>query len=127
MSGLCLAAGAFAAVLAADNFTLSWTHSVEKVEWQEDYRLIDGRLMLETARIKGSGAGMEPPDGAVRRAGWWEYHPFRSLDRLRLARSDAAGDYRVCHAGTCVPLADLVPASAGPTIEIAACGSDGDD
>jgi hypothetical protein len=124
MSAVCLVAGAVAAVLMGDGFTLSWTHSVEKVEWQEDYRVIDGRLTLETARVKGSGAGMEPPDGAVRRDGWWEYHPRRSLDRLRLARSDAAGDYRLCRAGACVPLTDLVRGATAATVEIFACGSE---
>jgi hypothetical protein len=36
-------------------------HSVEKVEWQEDWRIIISKLKIVDARVKGSGAGMEPP------------------------------------------------------------------
>ncbi|MGE0118639.1 MAG: DUF1850 domain-containing protein [Dongiaceae bacterium] len=110
MSGLCLAAGALAATLATEAFTLTWTHSVEKVEWQEDYRIADGKLVLEEARIKGSGAGMEPPDGAVLRDGWWAYRPAaRPIEALRLTHSEFAADYGLCWSGECRAVSGIVP------------------
>jgi hypothetical protein len=60
---LCLAAGALSAVLAVNAFTLSWIHSIEKIRWEEDWRIEAGALVIDEARIRGSGAGMEPPPG----------------------------------------------------------------
>jgi hypothetical protein len=39
---LCLAAGAVTAVLAIESFTLSWIHSIEKIRWEEDWRIEAG-------------------------------------------------------------------------------------
>jgi hypothetical protein len=125
MSGLCLAAGALAAALATDAFTLSWTHSVEKVEWQEDYRVADGALVLQEARIKGSGAGMEPPEDAVLRDGWWMYRPMaRSFEVLRLTHSGFAADYRLCWDGACTSVRDVMPDLPDSTVvELRPCAS----
>ncbi len=54
---LCLSAGALAASLAVQSFTLAWTYSIEKVRWDEDWR-VGERLELVAARILGAGAGM---------------------------------------------------------------------
>jgi hypothetical protein len=70
---LCIAAGALVTTLAVESFTLAWTHSIEKTRWEEDWRLAGGRLQLVEARIRGSGAGMEPPAGAVLENGVWRY------------------------------------------------------
>ncbi len=123
MSGLCLAAGALTAILGTDAATLSWTHSVEKVEWQEDYRAVDGTLRVEAARIRGSGAGMEPPADAVLRDGWWTFEPqMARLPALLLAQSGAAGDYRLCWAGKCsTPSALLPDAGSAPRFELRPC------
>src|SRR5439155_12543371 len=61
---LCLASAGVVKILALAAFTLVWTHSIEKVDWQEDWRVTPDGLELVQARIKGSGAGMEPPPGA---------------------------------------------------------------
>ncbi|HEY7598503.1 MAG TPA: DUF1850 domain-containing protein [Candidatus Limnocylindrales bacterium] len=124
MSGLCLAAGALAATLATDVVTLAWTHSVEKTAWQEDYRLIGGGLVVEEARIKGSGAGMEPPAGAVLRDGWWAYRPAApAAAALRLTHSDFAADYRLCWDGACRTLGELLPGLPGTAVvELRPCG-----
>ncbi len=100
---VCLIEGTKIAVIAAQAFTLSWTHTVEKTGWEEDWRLTDNLLVLETARIKGSGAGMEPPDDARLVGGWWQYHPeHRQLKELRLANNGgAAGAWRICVQGRC--------------------------
>ena len=66
---LCLSAGTLVASLAVQAFTLAWTHSIEKVRWEEDWRIAGDRLEIVAARIRGTGAGMEPPAGAVLQAG----------------------------------------------------------
>lgn len=110
MSGLCLAAGAIAVAIAADAFTLSWTHSVERIEWQEDWRVTAAGLVIEEARVKGHGAGMEPPAGSVNSGGWWRYRPaLGPLGEVTLARSDAVADWRLCVAGACRPLDAYLP------------------
>ena len=121
MGALCLflASGALAAIIPADTITLAWTHSVEQTEWQERYVVRGGRLEIAQAAVRGSGAGMEPPEGAVLSGGWWRYTPvLPALDELRLARSDFTSDYRVCWGGRCQPLADLVPLGDQPTATI---------
>jgi len=107
---LCLAAGALAASLAVDSFTLAWTHSIEKVRWEEDWRIDRGRLIIVEARIRGSGAGMEPPPGAQLRDGVWHYRPaLPPQAALTLAHSPYAADYEFCFGGRCRQLGDLLP------------------
>jgi hypothetical protein len=117
MTGVCLAAGALHAFLATSSFTLAWTHSIEKIRWEEDYRVESGMLRLTQARIRGTGAGMEPPPGAVLHDGVWRYKPgVPALPRLTLARSTYARDYELCLPGSrCRSLGDWIPVSAGTT------------
>ncbi len=123
MSVLCLAAAAWTLTLPLQSFTLAWTHSIEKVRWEEDYRIEAGQLRLTEARIHGSGAGMEAPDGAVLHDGVWHYRPpLDSLPRLRLTRSDYVPDYEVCWDGRCQLLTSLIaPVEAAPLVEIFPC------
>lgn len=111
MMALCLAVlagGAAAPNVAATvplpdaRFTLTWSHSIEKVEWQEDWRVEAGRLRGIEARVKGSGAGMEPPPYATLAGGWYRWPmPPQDQNRLILARSDAVADHRLCVGGDC--------------------------
>jgi len=106
----------------ATRFTLAWTHSIEKTRWEEDYRVRQDRagqpaLRLERARIRGSGAGMEPPAGAVLRQGWYEYTPAAQPEGpLRLTRSAWTADYDWCVGGRCRPLSELLPTDSGVTL-----------
>ncbi|MCB1637494.1 MAG: DUF1850 domain-containing protein, partial [Thiothrix sp.] len=59
---LCVVTAGKTLTLAVSLFTLSWTHSVEKTGWQEDWQVSKAGLQLLQARVKGSGAGMEPGD-----------------------------------------------------------------
>lgn len=123
VNGICLLAGALLAVFPWPGFTLSWTHSIEKTEWQEDYRVEDRYLQLVEARIETSGAGMEIPEGAVRLGKYYRYKPaLPPLERLRLARSVYAGDYRICVDGACRPI-DALLKNVAPeaTLEIYPC------
>ena len=67
-------------------FTLGWTHSVEHVRWEEDWRVTPAGLELVEARVQGSGAGMEPPEGARLAGGWWTWRPARPPQRRARAR-----------------------------------------
>jgi len=119
---LCIAAGALVATLAVESFTLAWTHSIEKIRWEEDWRVENGRLHLVEARIRGSGAGMEPPDGAVLRNGAWHYAPnIPPLPRLRLAHSTFTAGYELCAEGRCRPLAELAGDAENEPVELFAC------
>lgn len=119
MSGLCLAAGAITAVLNLQQFTLAWTHSIEKVRWEEDWRITDGRLEIVEARIRGTGAGMEPPEGARLANGVWHYRPaLPPLESVTLAHSPYAMPYELCTDKHCQPLAGHLPGIA-PTESIA--------
>lgn len=70
MMGLCLGlAGIAWTTLPVRDFTLAWMHSIEHVRWEEDYLVTADGLVPGEARIQGSGAGMEPPQGAELRDG----------------------------------------------------------
>lgn len=122
---ICLTAGAVVATLTVQSFTLSWMHSVQKTEIQEDYRLDAGRMVLTDARIQSSGAGFDPPPDAVLDDGWWRWHPGIQLDGLTLARAAAPGDWRICLDNTCRPLSHLIADAADDIpVRIAACATE---
>lgn len=105
---LCLASAGVLKTLSIAVFTLAWTHSVEKIEWQEDWRVTPSALELMRARVKGSGAGMEPPPEARLVDGWFQWQPKRPpMPELVLGNSGAAGDWRVCSAGQCRTLSEI--------------------
>lgn len=117
----CLVAGALSVSLAASSLTLAWTHSVEHQAWEEDWRLENGQLVLEAARVRGSGAGMEAGEGAVLKDGAWQWHPvLPPQPGIILRRSGATADYRVCIGRTCRPLSAFLPAEADP-VTLRAC------
>lgn len=120
---LCILAAGKVTTLAVAAFTLSWTHSVERTRWEEDWRVRpDARLELVEARIKGSGAGMEPPAEAVLRDGWFVYAPKLPAQReLVLAASAATGaGWTLCAGGQCTSVGAL----ASAPVTIRACGKD---
>ncbi|MBP1682372.1 MAG: hypothetical protein H6Q35_2711 [Proteobacteria bacterium] len=123
MLSLCLSAGSLSASLAIQAFTLAWMHSIEKVRWEEDWLLVAGQLHLVEARIKGSGAGMEPPPGAVLRDGFWHYRPaVAPLDHVNLAHSPYTKGYELCLVDGCRPLAGYLPGiEATAVIVLEAC------
>ena len=120
---LCLASSGVVKALALAGFTLAWTHSVEKTAWQEDWRVTPDGLELLQARVKGSGAGMEPPPEARLVDGWFQWQPQRGpLSRIVLANSGVAGEWRVCAEGQCRTLSEIFGHEIGAaTITMSAC------
>ena len=105
---LCLTSAGVVKTLSLAAFTLAWTHSVEKIEWREDWRLTPQGLQLVEARVKGSGAGMEPPPGARLVDGWFQWRPTRApMPEMLLGNSGAAGEWRLCHDGACRTLSKI--------------------
>lgn len=120
---LCILAGAKTVALAVSAFTLSWTHSVEKITWQENWQVTPAGLELIEARVKGSGAGMEPPEDAVLQDGWWVYRPkVPALKKLSLASSGATSSgWTICAEGNCLSVGD----TAGEAVLLEPCGRNG--
>ncbi|HXV23312.1 MAG TPA: DUF1850 domain-containing protein [Alphaproteobacteria bacterium] len=114
---LCLTAAGLALSLPITAFTLAWEHTVERTEWQEDYRISSAGLILSEARIRGHGAGMEPGENARLEGGWWRWRPDRApVPELILARS-GVGEWRLCWAAAgCNELAVLLPGMAPVTM-----------
>ena len=125
MTALCMGlAGAVWTMLPLSQFTLAWDHTIEKIRWEEDYRVTASGLVLGEARVKGSGAGMEIPDDAVWRKGVWSYRrTLPPLQPLRLARTPEAGDYQLCFERVCRPLSVWLgpPRVDSPLLELWAC------
>jgi len=127
LAGICLALAASAAApvfVPTEQFTLAWTHSIEHVRWEEDYAVLPGtplRLQALAARVRGSAAGMEPPDDARLAEGWYHYRPRNPLpDALRLTRSEFTADFTLCLQGRCAPMGHWLPSDGGITL-LSAC------
>lgn len=128
MNGICLIAGLLLAPLG-DAITLRWTHSIEKIVWEEDYRREGDALRLVAARVRGTGAGMEPPPGAVLWNGVWHYAPNLLLPAgVSLRHSPHVPPYIVCGAAGCRPLPEWLPGLPEEAVlELAPCRPAGAD
>jgi hypothetical protein len=118
LAALCLVAGNLQVEIPTNRFTLRWQHSIEKIDWEEDYLVAGDWLFLDSARVRGSGAGMEPPVGSFYAKGVWQYRPepdMRWTRSLQLTRSEFARDYDLCVNGTCQALSKWIPIAAGTT------------
>ena len=104
--------------LATAVFTLGWTHSVEKTGWQERWRIEGATLVLVEARVRGSGAGMDPGEGAWLQDGWWVWTSDLKVPNLTLAASGATGaGWQLCADGECRELG----AMPGAALTVAPC------
>lgn len=114
----CLMVGASLLVLATPGFTLNWQHSVEKTRWRESWRVSNDGLQLTEAAVLGSGAGMEPGEGAQLRDGWLVWEPERGPQpELVLATSGATGGgWLLCIAAFCHDIAET-----GRTVVLRPC------
>ena len=125
MSLLCLAGGGLTSTLASALFTLQWAHSVEHILWQEDWRIDGSALVPVEARIRGSGAGMDPPEGSVLRDGVWHYRAPRRLPEILLSSGGGQPEYTLCADGRCQAItAWLGGAPADGRITMRPCDGD---
>ncbi len=109
MTGICLVAGILIAGFG-DDITLRWTHSIQRSVWEEDFRREGEGLRLIEARVQGTGAGMEPPAGAVLEDGVWRYRPdLQVLPQVLLRHSPYVTPYTVCGNGMCRTLPAWLP------------------
>lgn len=121
-AALCIS-GAPPLPLAEGRFTLEWQHSVEHIAWREFWLVTDSGLALDGAAIRGSGAGMEPGEGAVLVDGWWRWRiaPPRAVSELVLGASGATGGgWRLCDPATQV--CREIGAQPGAPIMLTPCG-----
>lgn len=110
-TGICLLSlgGALLAWLEGEGFTLSWKHSVEQTLWQETWKIEPGGLVNIISRVSGTGAGMDPPEGSVKRPGGWAYRPALPVQaRVMLAHTSTMQDYSFCAGSQCLPLGTMV-------------------
>lgn len=111
-------------------FTLAWTHSIEKVRWEEDYEVALNAqqqpvLIATKARVKGSAAGMEPPPDSVLHDGWFVYVPgIRAPLELLLTRSEFTPDYDWCKQGFCQKMSTFIASDKGLTMAKACFSSE---
>src|SRR5712671_5602453 len=89
---LCLASAGVVKTLSIAAFTLVWTHSIEKVEWQEDWRLTPQGLEL----VQGARQGLRRRHGAACRCAprrWLVSMETRApMPELVLGNSGAAAE-----------------------------------
>ena len=114
---LCLARAGASVVIATAQFSLSWTHSIEKIRWDESWQVTPAGLVVTQATIRGSGAGMEPPADAVWRDGAWWYRPtLPPQPQVTLAASDYTADHTLCALGRCAPMHEWIVGSGPVTM-----------
>lgn len=116
---VCLSLAGKALALASGVFTLAWTHSVEKTGWQETWEVTPAGLHLTEARVMGSGAGMDPGEGARLDGDWWVWTPtLPPVPELVLAASGATvGGWTFCADGAC----RIIGATPGAPIVLRPC------
>jgi len=112
---LCLIGVGETVRIAATMFSLSWVHSVEKIPWQEYWRVERAALVLTEVRIKGSGAGMEPPPDARREDGWYVWTPQNGERAEIVLRITDFGQWTFCaDSDPCRPLQTVFGREADP-------------
>ncbi len=73
-----------------------------------------GRYPELAARVKGSGAGMEPPPEARLVDGWFVWRPHRApMPEVVLGNSGMAGEWRLCADGRCRALSRILGHDVG--------------
>lgn len=113
---ICVASAGSVLTLLAGSFSLSWTHSVEKTEWIEHWQVVGEKLALTSAKVEGSGAGIDLPPDAKWEDGGWTYRPaVPPQSQINLAASGATGGgWSLCTNAECSELG----AESGATTSI---------
>ncbi|TMV89224.1 DUF1850 domain-containing protein [Thioclava sp. BHET1] len=123
MSACLMIGAAMVALAPSGQFTLEWTHSVEKEGWREHWQVTDDhRLRLVGAAVKGSGAGMEPGPGGHFEKGWWVWTTDGPVvPALELAASGATvSGWSFCSGHQC----RVIGAEREAPVRLAPCAKD---
>ncbi|MDO5666750.1 MAG: DUF1850 domain-containing protein [Alcaligenaceae bacterium] len=107
-------AGVSGSMVVETNEPIGIAEFVDSIEHKRSEQPV---LLATAARIRGSAAGMEPPEGAVFKDGWYHYTPLIGEHReIRLTRSEFVADYEWCDQQGCRSLADILPSDGGVTL-----------
>lgn len=121
---ICLLAASVVVPLGVPAITLRWSHSVEKIVWEEDWADTPAGLTITASRVRGSGAGMEPALDAHWVNGAWTWVPrLAPLREVVLRRSGATADWSVCLQGACQPMSVFVGPEADPVTLTSCAGA----
>ena len=115
LMAFCAGGGRLVTRLAVVSFTLGLDALGREGPLEEDWLVQHSALVLTQARIQGSGAGMDPPEGAVLADGFWHFRPQLgpcrrlSFARRRRGRLAAVSGRQLPRAGS------LSAGAGGPT------------
>lgn len=96
---------------------LSWTHSIEHTPWVELYRVSNGKMALEEARIKSFGAGVDQvaPE-VVTEDGWVKLRGTGRIFRALHFFYSKKVDYELRIGGRDIGLENRVPHHAAVAV-----------
>ncbi len=119
----CLLAAGSLVRLGTVALTLAWTHSIEKIRWEEDYRATPAGIVVTQDRIQGTGAGMEPPPDATFDGTWFRYTPKLPPQRQVILRRSGTtvGDWQVCIKGQCRTMGSYLPDKKADPVTLKIC------
>jgi hypothetical protein len=119
----CLLAAGSLVHLGTTALTLAWIHSIEKIRWEEDYRLTPAGIVVTQDRVQGTGAGMEPPMDATFDGKWWRYTPhLPPQPKVILRRSGTTvSDWQVCINGQCRTMGSYLPDRKADPVTLQPC------
>jgi hypothetical protein len=102
-----------------DTVRLSWTHSVERTPWVEEYEVSDGEFHLREVRIKSFGAGVDQIAPEVENVdGWVVMSGYeRSFETLRFIHSRDV-ERKLVVAGEDMGLDEAVPQYAPVEVDV---------
>ena len=116
-----LVLGSALALRLPSPIVLTWQHSVEHTELQEEWHASAAGMVLRESAVEGPGAGIDLPADARRVEGRWRFRPaLPPQPVVHLANSRFAAGYRVCWPGGCARLDELVGGVDRP-VAIRAC------
>ncbi|HEX2525343.1 MAG TPA: DUF1850 domain-containing protein [Geminicoccus sp.] len=119
---ICLATAGLIFDLGKAEIELRWVHSVQMTRWSEQWRVTEQGLEALSATVEGSGAGMEPGEGAAWNGQGWTWRPALPPQReLVFARSGATSDWQICQDGTCRSVRELTGIEPGAPFRLAPC------
>ncbi|MFW6194684.1 MAG: DUF1850 domain-containing protein [Halobacteriota archaeon] len=92
-------------MFAADEFNITYTHSVELCTCVDIYEINDGDLHLTGALTRSSGWGLPFKEEVVMTNGWFYYKMNRTFDHLQIS-THQMNDYKLQFDGNSIDLSE---------------------